>query len=189
MYSVAKCREDVGGSTPGECWHRLPTFKMPVYRLCLFSQRFPWDGSHIFICRNKSLWQLMWPSGVGGNNHRRRRSLEDHHNQSSGKREGNSLKVADEWRGDSIAPPRCTTTGTHTSGERLAQGKEDGKAALGMEQQPEGQTCCWDDQGDITSGSGREAGRGSGNLSFLTISGDRGTCLPCGPAAFVRQHG
>lgn len=80
-----------GRQYPEECWHGLPAFKMPVYRLCLFSQWLPRDGSHIFICRNKSLWQLMWPYGVGGNNRHRWHSSEDHHNQAAARRKKTSL--------------------------------------------------------------------------------------------------
>lgn len=103
--SCGQAQRGCGRQYPEECWHGLPTFKMPVYKFCLFSQPFPWDGTQGFICRNKSLWQLMWPSGVGGNNHLRQHSLEDCCNQQQQPEGRQLLKVAGEWPVDSITTP------------------------------------------------------------------------------------
>lgn len=69
-----------GRRSPESFWHRLSTFKIQIYRLCLFSLQFPCCGAYIFICGNKSQGQLMWPSGVGGDNHCGQCSLENNHN-------------------------------------------------------------------------------------------------------------
>lgn len=71
---------ECGRQHPENHWHHLCTVKIRVYGLCLFSPRFPHCGAYIFICGNKSQWQLMWPSGVGSNNHCGQCSLENNHN-------------------------------------------------------------------------------------------------------------
>lgn len=76
----------------------------------------------------------------------------------------------------------------HTSGERLAQRKEVSKTALGMEQQPKGQSCYWDDQGALHLGWGGYLGEALGTSVSLPSSGDRCICLPHGQTALVRPY-